>query len=104
VAQSSQDTTESRSPVSQAGITEKGGSGVETTQLTTYYVNGEKQETNERKLTVKTILYNAGFRPPEQYRLVRDEGNKAYTNQDEIVEIHPSERFTALFEGPTPTS
>ena len=77
---------------------------METAQITTYYVNGEQQSTDVRKLTVRTILYNAGFRPPEQYRLVRDDGDKAYTSLDEEVEVHPNERFTALFQGPTPTS
>jgi hypothetical protein len=77
---------------------------VETSRLIVYFVNGEKQETDVRQLTVRQVLNRAGFRPPEQYRLIRDEGQKVYASLDEEVEIHQNERFTALFEGPTPTS
>ena len=69
-----------------------------------YYVNGESQSTAQRTLTVRTILTNAGFTPPENYRLVRDAGNHTYTNLDEEVHLHEGEKFTALFQGPTPTS
>lgn len=69
-----------------------------------YFVNGEKQETQQHQLTVRTILTNAGFTPAEDYRLVRDAGNHAYTDLDEEVPLHENERFTALFQGPTPTS
>ena len=78
--------------------------GVATQAATTYFVNGESQETVVRDLTVRQILDHAGFRPPEQYRLIRDAGHKVYTSLDEVVEVHEHERFTALFEGPTPTS
>lgn len=77
---------------------------METDRLTAYYVNGDKQETSERELTVRQVLENAGFRPPEQYRLTRDEGNQTYPSLDTEVKVHPNERFTALFEGPTPVS
>jgi hypothetical protein len=70
----------------------------------TYYVNGESQTTQHHKLTVRTILTNAGFTPAENYRLVRDAGNHTYTNLDEEVPLHEGETFTALFQGPTPTS
>lgn len=70
----------------------------------TYYVNGEPQTTEQHALTVRTILSNAGLTPPESYRLVRDAGNHTYRNLDEEVPLHEHERFTALFEGPTPTS
>lgn len=71
---------------------------------TDYYVNGEKQQTAEHKLTVAQILDNAGFKPPEQYTLTRDDGNHAYKDYSEEVPIHKDERFTALFIGVTPTS
>jgi hypothetical protein len=74
------------------------------TKAFTYYVNGESQTTHQHKLTVRTILTNAGFTPAEDYRLVRDAGNHTYTNLDEEVPLHESEKFTALFQGPTPTS
>ncbi len=74
------------------------------TEAITYFVNGERQETHHHRLTVRTILTNAGFTPPENYRLVRDAGNHTYTNLDEEVSLHEDEKFTALFQGPTPTS
>lgn len=73
-------------------------------KLIVYFVNGEKQETKQHELTVRTILTNAGFTPAEDYRLVRDAGNHAYTDLDEEIPLHENERFTALFQGPTPTS
>ena len=74
------------------------------TKAITYFVNGERQETPYRELTVRVILTNAGFTPAEDYRLVRDAGNHTYTNLDEEVPLHEDEKFTALFQGPTPTS
>jgi hypothetical protein len=74
------------------------------TKAINYYVNGERQETHHHKLTVRAILTNAGFTPVEDYRLVRDAGNHTYTNLDEEVPLHEDEKFTALFQGPTPTS
>jgi hypothetical protein len=70
----------------------------------TYYVNSESQTTQHHKLTVRTILTNAGFTPAENYRLVRDAGNHTYTNLDEEVPLHEVETFIAQFQGPTPTS
>lgn len=69
-----------------------------------YFVNGERQFTDEKKLTVAMILEHAGFKPANQYQLTRDEGEFVYTNYDEEVPLHKHERFTALFLGPTPTS
>jgi hypothetical protein len=77
---------------------------LETKRLTKYFVNGEGQESEEDELTVRTILEHAGFTPAERYRLIRDKGHHTYTDLNQEVEIHPGERFTALFEGPTPTS
>lgn len=74
------------------------------TKIITYYVNGESQTTHHHRLTVRAILTNAGFAPAEDYRLVRDADNHTYTNLDEEVSLHHDEKFTALFQGPTPTS
>jgi hypothetical protein len=68
-----------------------------------YFVNGEQQETSERKLTGATILTDAKFTPVSDWILTRDEGGKVI-GPDEEVEIHPNERFTAKRRGPTPTS
>ena len=77
---------------------------METERLTLYFVNGEPQRSEEDDLTVRTILERAGFRPADQYRLERDHPHLTYTDLNEVVEIHQEERFTALFEGVTPTS
>jgi hypothetical protein len=74
------------------------------TRTITYFVNDEPQTTSSHKLTVREILENAGFTPAEEYRLVRNEGHHKYENLDEEVPLHEGERFTALFQGPTPTS
>ena len=73
-------------------------------KVSIYFVNGERQETDQHKLTVRMILEAAGFSPATDYRLVRDNGNHTFTDYDQEVPIHRDERFTALFEGPTPTS
>jgi hypothetical protein len=74
------------------------------TETITYYVNGEVESTDQKKLTVAEILAKAGFQPPDQYQLVRDQGSKKFDSQSEEVPLHNDERFTALFLGPTPTS
>lgn len=68
-----------------------------------YSVNGEPQETTERKLTGRQILENAGFTPAEEYRLTRNDGGKEIGLGDEEP-IHPREAFTATFKGITPVS
>jgi hypothetical protein len=70
----------------------------------TYFVNGASQTTEDRKLTPRTILTTAGFSPAEDYRLIRDDGNKVLADLDQEEPIHQDERFTALFNGPTPVS
>ena len=72
--------------------------------LIDYFVNGEKQETTEHKLTVSQILEHAGFTPITEYQLERDKDHHKYTDYAHEVEIHDDERFTATFIGPTPTS
>jgi hypothetical protein len=69
-----------------------------------YFVNGERQVTTERKLTVAQILEHAGFTSPVEYQLERDRGHHKFTDLDHEVEVHDDERFTATFIGPTPTS
>ena len=74
------------------------------TSLTTYFVNGEREQTPDHKRTVRAILSDSGFTPVEQYQLERDEGHHIFPNYDDEVPIHENERFTALYKGPTPTS
>jgi hypothetical protein len=73
-------------------------------KITVYFVNGERQETTEHKLAVKTILANAGFEPTDEWVLSRDQDGHEFSDQDELVPIHKDERFTATRQGPTPTS
>lgn len=72
--------------------------------LTRYFVNGEEQTTDDHKLRVSEILEHAGFSPHDQYKLIRDDGNTELTDHSAEEPIHPDERFTALFQGPTPVS
>jgi hypothetical protein len=74
------------------------------TKTIRYFVNGAIQTTDDRKLTPREILTNAGFLPAEDYRLIRDDGNKVLADLDKEESIHQDERFTALFGGPTPVS
>jgi DNA-binding LacI/PurR family transcriptional regulator len=69
-----------------------------------YFVNGERQTTRERKLTVKQILEDAGFAPAEEWLLSRDNPHHEYKNENHEVELHEDERFTATFTGSTETS
>lgn len=69
-----------------------------------YFVNGEAQTTQEKRLTPRTILSNAGFTTPEDFRLSRSDGDKNLDDLDKEESIHPNERFTALFRGTTPVS
>lgn len=74
------------------------------TKTTRYFVNGAAQTTDDRKLMPRAILTNAGFSPAEDYRLIRDDGNKILDDPDKEESIHMDERFTALFNGPTQVS
>lgn len=69
-----------------------------------YFVNGAVQITDDHKLTPREILSKAGFSPAEDYRLIRDDGNKVLDDLDKEEPIHKDERFTVLFNGPTPVS
>ncbi len=77
---------------------------METRRATIYFVNGDRQESTQDELTVRRILENAEFKPAEQYQLIRDHPHQVFTDPNQTVEIHERERFTAVFQGPTPTS
>lgn len=71
----------------------------------TYFVNGEAQTTSERELTVRAILENSGFAPASDYTLRSENPPKDFnSNYDEVVTIHPNQRFQAQFQGQTPVS
>ncbi len=69
-----------------------------------YFVNGEKQESEQDDLKVRQILEKAGLTPPENYVLKLDKAVQPYGSPDVVVEIKSGDRFTATFQGPTPTS
>lgn len=69
-----------------------------------YLVNGEEQQTEQKKLAPKVILETAGFTPHGDYRLTRDDGNKILEDHDREEPIHDGERFTATYVGTTPVS
>lgn len=69
-----------------------------------YFVNGEAFETSEHKLTVRTILEEAGCTPADDYRLQRDNGLKVFEDPSEEIPVHKDESFTAIYKGPTQTS
>ncbi len=70
-----------------------------------YYVNGEEEISGKPELQVKEILEKAGFTPVADYTLASENPPKDFDSRyDEVVNIHPNERFQAKFKGPTPTS
>lgn len=71
---------------------------------TPYTVNGEEETTIEDNLSVRAILESAGFTPATDYTLKSENPPRTYDNYDELVNIHPHQRFQAQFKGPTATS
>ena len=70
-----------------------------------YFVNGEEEVSATSQLTVKQILEHAGFTPATDYTLASENPPKDFGgNYEEVVKLHPNERFQAKFKGPTPTS
>ena len=71
----------------------------------TYFVNGEAETTTSLELSVGTILESAGFAPKTNYTLKSENPPRDYgSSYDEVIKLHPNQRFQALFKGPTPTS
>jgi hypothetical protein len=71
----------------------------------TYFVNGERENTDEKVLTVRQILEGAGFSPATDYTLSSENPKVDYgTDYDRKIDVHPNQRFRALHRGPTPTS
>jgi len=71
---------------------------------TVYFVNGEQQTTDQDKLAVAQIVEAAGFTPASDYTLRSENPARTFQHPDEVVEIHPQQRFQALFTGLTPVS
>ncbi len=71
----------------------------------TYFVDGEKQETKERELTVAQILGKAGLDPKTHYLVeLRGAEQIKLTDPNEVVKLHEHEKFISVFTGMTPLS
>jgi len=71
----------------------------------TYFVNGEREESPTRELSVRSILETAGFTPASDFKLKSENPPEDFGDHyDRVVTIHPNQRFQALHKGPTPTS
>lgn len=71
-----------------------------------YSVNGESQETTERKLTPMQILQKAGVNPAENY-LVEIRGRERISYQNDpnsLIEIYDNEKFVTEYTGAVPVS
>lgn len=70
-----------------------------------YFVNGEKEISQQASLTVGQILDLSGFTPIEEYTLKSENPPRDYaSNYNDDVTIHENQRFQARHKGPTPTS
>jgi hypothetical protein len=56
----------------------------------TYFVNTERQTTDDHKLTGREILEKAGFTPAEDYNLVRNDGHHQI-GLDDTESIHDND-------------
>lgn len=84
--------------------TQRAEGGGKPPKTITYFVNAEPSVTAKHKLTVRALLESAGFKPAEEYRLTRDQGNRRFDDYEEEIPLHDGERFTSTFLGVTPTS
>lgn len=77
-------------------------------KVITFYVDGEPVSTEKQEITVREILELSGNEPVEQYELEelhgKSDNEKTYKNLDEIIKVHPNQRFSATFKGETPYS
>jgi hypothetical protein len=71
----------------------------------TYFVDGEKQETEKRELTVAQILEKAGLDPTTHYLVeLRGPEQIKLTDSNEVIKLHEHEKFISVFTGVTPLS
>ena len=74
-------------------------------KIITYWVNGERETTDQEVLTVGAILSHAEFTPKTDYTLRSEDPKRDYdSNYDEQIKLHEEQRFEALHKGPTPTA
>lgn len=72
----------------------------------TYVVDDEIQHTEEKVLTPKQILENAGIDPNSYYLVqIMEHEKKSYRdNPNEEIHMHPNMKFISIFVGETPVS
>lgn len=78
----------------------------ETKKKIEYTVNGKAQSTDQKGLTARQILVNAGIDPESNY-LVQIVGKKQIPykdDPDEIIKIKDGMKFISISTGPTPVS
>jgi len=77
-------------------------------QAIVFFVDNEPVTTEDRTLTVSEILRLSQNLPVEDYFLIEFHGqsNQQVRHEDlnEVIHIHPQQRFAAVFRGPTPVS
>jgi hypothetical protein len=72
----------------------------------TFFIDKEKFETEQGKLSVRTLLVDFAKEDPSQTTLALKEGNeiKKYTNLDDMVEMKNGMHFIVYHNTPTPVS
>lgn len=68
-----------------------------------YYVNKKEQITEEKKLTPRSILTNAGYEPNINV-LARAKNPGKILEQDKLELINHNEKFISIPKEPTPVS
>ena len=72
----------------------------------TFFIDKEKFETDQEKLSVKTLLVDFAKEDSSQTTLALKDGNeiKKYTNLDEMIEMKNGMHFIVFHNTPTPVS
>jgi hypothetical protein len=71
-----------------------------------FFIDRERFETDQEKLSVRTLLVDFAKEDPSQTTLALKEGNeiKKFTNLDEMVEMKNGMHFIVYHNTPTPVS
>lgn len=71
-----------------------------------FFIDKPKYETDQDRLTVRSLLEDFAKEDPSQTTLALKDGNeiKKYTNLDEIVEMKNGMHFVVYHNTPTPVS
>ena len=73
-----------------------------------FFVDNEPVTTEDRTLTVAEILRLSQNLPVEDFYLLAFHGQSGekdrHEDLNEVIHVHPQQRFAAVFRGPTPVS